>query len=104
MENQKGKNALFVVFVIAVASYFASKEQNSTKITLPQDNAGSAQNNDNSQAEAGFVVATKENAAALVASLYRPRAYHQTLTRKTAHEKNNQLHSGSAATAREKGI
>jgi hypothetical protein len=80
--------ALFVVLLIATVAYFASKEQNATKIVLPQGSAGAVEDRDTSQAEAGFVAVTKEIATTLVASLYRPRTYHQTLTRKTVYGKN----------------
>ena len=74
--------ALFVVLLIAFVAFFASREQNRNKITLPSSSSSAKPPAVQEEAN-GFVTVTRENAADVVESLLRPLFYHQSLSRQT---------------------
>jgi len=88
MENRTGSGRMLllmisasflVVAVIAVISYFATKQSEYTGITLPPATASRPENEPLDLTGEGFVSVSPQNAAAVVNTLRRPETYHQTL-------------------------
>jgi len=85
--------SFLVVAVIALISYFATRQSERTGITLPPASAVRPEDETIDMTGEGFVSVSPQNAATVVKTLRRPETYHQVLYKQIVSEDSTGIFS-----------